>query len=411
MIINNIRRNVRNGATYTEMNDTDVSAWLTAADTDTDGLKLSTVYACIDILSNDLGKIPFYVFDTVNKKRSDLGNVRWLLSTKPNRYMTPFIFGKLMMMNVLLSGNAFAYRLDDRRTGETQELIPLNPDDTEIIRQDGKLWYRYSGSLIEKGIYLPDELIHIKGFSRDGIHGRSVLSYAADTVSTASAQEKYSKQFFARGGRPQAILSTAADLQPKLDRDGNKQSPKELIRREWEKLNAGADNANRVAILDNGMEYKEVAQMSARDAMFVESKDLTVADIARFFRVPLYKLMTGKQSYSSNEQNDIEYVNSTIVPWLTQFEQTYTLSLLDAAAQRAMLSVKGNINVLLRGDIAGRANYYEKMRNIGAYSVNDILDLEDRPSVDGGDVRYASLNYVPLADFTRLSEARNVGNN
>lgn len=50
------------------------------------------------------------------------------------------------------------------------------------------------------------------------------------------------------------------------------------------------------------------------------------------------------------------------------------------------------------------------MRNIGAYSANDIRDLEDLPDVDGGDERYASLNYVPLSDWKKLSQNRNGGN-
>ena len=48
------------------------------------------------------------------------------------------------------------------------------------------------------------------------------------------------------------------------------------------------------------------------------------------------------------------------------------------------------------------------MHDIGAYSVNDILALEDKPKVPGGDVRLASLNYVPLDKFEELSMARNL---
>ena len=44
----------------------------------------------------------------------------------------------------------------------------------------------------------------------------------------------------------------------------------------------------------------------------MESKAVTVEDIARFFGVPLNKLMAGKQAYNSNEQNSIEYVQSWV---------------------------------------------------------------------------------------------------
>ena len=61
----------------------------------------------------------------------------------------------------------------------------------------------------------------------------------------------------------------------------------------------------------------------------------------------------------------------------------------------------------LRGDFASRGEWYAKMRESGVYSVNDILELEDRPKVPGGDIRYASLNYVPLEHFEELSKNRN----
>ena len=63
----------------------------------------------------------------------------------------------------------------------------------------------------------------------------------------------------------------------------------------------------------------------------------------------------------------------------------------------------------LRGDSTARATWYKNMREIGVFSPNDILALEDMPTVDGGDTRYASLNYVPLELFRELSIKRNKG--
>ncbi|MDY5942538.1 MAG: phage portal protein, partial [Oscillospiraceae bacterium] len=62
----------------------------------------------------------------------------------------------------------------------------------------------------------------------------------------------------------------------------------------------------------------------------------------------------------------------------------------------------------LRGDFTSRGAWYKAMREIGAFSVNDIMALEDMPDVEGGDERYASLNYVPLALWRELS-LRNKG--
>ena len=82
-------------------------------------------------------------------------------------------------------------------------------------------------------------------------------------------------------------------------------SRKDLLRREWERVHAGPLNGHRIAIMDFGLDYKPLAS-SNQDAQFVESKEVTVRDIARYFGVPLYKLQEGKQAYGSNEQNAIE---------------------------------------------------------------------------------------------------------
>jgi HK97 family phage portal protein len=148
--------------------------------------------------------------------------------------------------------------------------------------------------------------------------------------------------------------------------------------------------------------------ISQRDSQFIESKEISVQDICRFFGVPLYKVQAGKQSYASNEHNSIEYVTNTLTPTVTQYEEEFTYKLFTDSEIKRGLEVKGNMNAELRGAYTARAQFYKSMREIGAYSANDIRSLEDEPNIEGGDTYYASLNYVPLEDFKKLSLARNL---
>ena len=88
-------------------------------------------------------------------------------------------------------------------------------------------------------------------------------------------------------------------------------------------------------------------------------------------------------------------------------EDSYKL-LLDSEL-KANLWIRRNLDGRLRGDTSTRREFYRTMREIGAYSVNDVLAREDLPEVPGGDTRQASLNYVPLEDWQRLSKVRNEG--
>ena len=161
-------------------------------------------------------------------------------------------------------------------------------------------------------------------------------------------------------------------------------------------------------MLDHGLKFQSVS-MSNSDAQFVESKTLNIEDIARFFGVPLYKIGAGKQSYNSNEQNSIEYVTGTLHPIIQQYEEEDTYKLLLPSERSKCIELRRNMMAELRGDNASRASWYRSMRETGVFSVDEIRELEDMGPVSGGDVRYASLNYVPLDKFTQLSVNRNGG--
>lgn len=364
-------------------------------------LKLSAVFRAVDGISNSVAKLPLYVMDDESKERQDGHPLTPLLAERPNELMTAQTFKKLLETERLLTGNGYAWIRRDPVSMQPVELVPLLSQlVTPRLDAGGNLWYHVVIPAQRK-IYVlaPLDVLHVKGFSRDGITGVSVLQYAAEVIHAGRAAQKYETSYYANGTKLAGVLSTDADL------DGAK---RDVVRREWERIYSGPGNAFRTAVLDLGTKYQPIG-ISNRDSQFIESKAVTVEDISRFFGVPLYKLGAGKQSYNSNEQNAIEYVNDTLMPCLTQYEQEYTYKLLFQAEQRGHLRIRVNHNAELRGDLAARANWYKVMREIGPYSVNDIRALEDMPSVPGGDTRNASLNYIPLELFEQLSRARNGG--
>lgn len=372
-------------------------------------MRVSAVNACVEIISNAIGMLPVYIMDSGSKARlgdHPLGRVLW---DRSNEAMSSFVFFRLMECQRLLRGNAYAWIYRDGY-GEPVELIPLPPSTCEPVIEPGtgRLWYLAaepkSGRMYKLS---PADVLHFKAYSPDGIKGVSVLHRARETLATAAAAQRYEQALYENGGRPSGVLKAATDLGGTTTLpDGTEISVKDYIRREWDKIHAGPGNGFRTAVLDLGMEYQPIS-MNNSDAQFVENKAVTIADIARFFGVPLYKLGEGKQSYSSNEQNSIEFCVNTIQPIVTQMEFEETGKLLTISDRRRGLEVRHNMMALLRGDTASRGAWYRTMREIGVLSVNDILALEDMPAVDGGDSHYASLNFIPLEDFQKLSIQRN----
>lgn len=373
--------------------------------------RLSAVFAAVEIRSDDMSVLPAYVYNTRTREHVD-HPVLQLLSVRPNPLMTPAVRKKLLERSVLLTGNAYDWIIRDPVSRAASALIPV-PGNLMQFEMDShfRMWYHLRHPYTGEILTLPeDDVCHYKGPTGDGIGGMAVLTYAAQTIQAGLAAQSYNKAFYESGGQPAGILTVEADLGGNvLDAEGRDtgKSKKDAIREEWERVHSGPDHAHKIAVLDYGMKYQALS-ISQKDAEFIAQMNATVEDIARFFCVPLYKLQAGKQSYNSNEQNAIEY-QGRLQPRVTQMEEEQTWKLLPPSDLRNGLEIRYNMMALLRSDSESRAKYYQTMVQLGAYGVNDVLELEDRPAVAGGDEHMASLNYVPLSVWKELSINRNGG--
>ncbi len=395
------------------------TGWLTAEDAVSlsrdRAMKISTVNRCVEVLSNSMAVLPVYIMDERSKERIKdhrLGRVLW---GRANEAMTTYDYQKLMLCNQLLRGNAYAWIYRDPSSGHPVELIPLPPDYvTPLIDKSGHLWYFFTHPVTGQITQLrPDNILHYKAYSEDGIEGISVLKRASLTLDTARAVQQYENSTWRSGGQPSGILTTDSDLGGYVERtlaDGTKimVDPKDELRKSWDSIHRGPENAMRIAVLDLGLKYQPIS-MTNSDAQFVESNEIRVADVCRFFGVPLHLAYAGKQSYQSNEQNGIEFVNYTLLGYETQWGQEDTYKLLLPGERAKNLRIKRELKVFLKGDTAAQAAWYRVLREISGLNANEIRALEDMGNIPGGDSYYASWNYGPLDQWALLSVIRALG--
>ena len=384
-------------------------------DPETYARKLSAVDRCMSILAGSMAKLPSYIFDSKSRERPGHPLLH-LLNVRPNEAMTPSVRKEVLENSRLEGGNGYDWIVRDPQTGRVAELIPVPWYLVQPWKDTaGRIWYTVTHPFTGEPMVLPrEDVCHYKGATRDGLTGISVLRRAADTLASARAAQEYERAYYESGGQPSGVLKTDADLggwaegadgKPLQRADGSLVSLKDQLRSEWEKVHAGPKNGHRVAILDLGLDYKPIAA-SNQEAQFIESKEVSIRDIARYFGVPLYNLGEGKEAYSSNEQNAIEYVVGTLHPIVTQYEEEQTWKLLTDREIAAGLEVRINLMAELRGDSNARMHVYQTMLQEGVYSVNDVRALEDLPDILGGGEHRASLNYVPLSMWPELSQKR-----
>jgi HK97 family phage portal protein len=117
---------------------------------------------------------------------------------------------------------------------------------------------------------------HLEDRTDDGVIGKSRLARARETFGTAIATERYAGSTFRNG----ASLSGVLMHPDKLDDVAIKN-----LRHSFEETFAGAANAGRAAILEEGMRWQQVS-VSPDDAQMLESGKFGVENLARIFRVP-----------------------------------------------------------------------------------------------------------------------------
>ena len=98
---------------------------------------------------------------------------------------------------------------------------------------------------------------------------------------------------------------------------------------------------------------------------------------------------------SNIEHQSIEVVVDSVSPWAKRLEDEANYKLF--GGNRQGLKTKMYLQALMRGDTAARGTWYKMMREVGAFSVNDILRLEDQNTIGPvGDKRVMNQAYTTL---------------
>ena len=368
--------------------------------TERSAMQMTAVHSCVRILAEAIACLPLHLYrytENGDKVKATDHPLYHLLHDEPNPEMTSFSFRETMMTHLLLWGNAYAQIIRNGK-GEVIALYPLMPNRMEVDRdKQGQIYYSYStasedaptmkGSTVNLS---PADVLHIPGLGFDGLVGYSPIAMAKNSIGMAIACEEYGAKFFANGAAPGGVL----------EHPGTIKDP-QRVRESWQSTFGGSANANRIAVLEEGMKYTPIG-ISPEQAQFLETRKFQINEIARIFRVPPH--MVGdleKSSFSNIEQQSLEFVKYTLDPWVIRWEQNLARALFSLEEKQEYF-FKFNVEGLLRGDYATRMNGYATARQNGWMSTNDIRSLEnmDRiPAEEGGDL------YLINGAMTKLKDA------
>ena len=375
--------------------------------TERSAMQMTAVYSCVRILAEAVAGLPLHLYrykEDGGKEKALDHPLYLLLHDEPNPEMSSFVFRETLMTHLLLWGNAYAQIIRNGK-GEVIALYPLMPNRMVVDRDiHGQLYYQYTRSTEEaptmKGVTVnlpPSDVLHIPGLGFDGLVGYSPIAMAKNAIGMAIACEEYGAKFFANGAAPGGVL----------EHPGTIKDP-QRVRESWQSTFGGSGNANKIAVLEEGMKYTPIG-ISPEQAQFLETRKFQINEIARIFRVPPH--MVGdleKSSFSNIEQQSLEFVKYTLEPWLVRWEQSIQRTLFSPEEKKRYFA-KFNVEGLLRGDYASRMSGYATARQNGWMSANDIRELEnlDRiPTEDGGDLYLINGNMLPLGNAGAFADTQ-----
>jgi HK97 family phage portal protein len=292
-------------------------------------------------------------------------------------------------------GNSYAFK-DWSTRGKLRSWYYLHPDRVSLTRTAGKLKYYvardYTVSGDPLGIggeYDPEEIMHFKLTSYDGIMGLSPLQVHADTFGLAIGARNYMSGLLKNAATPRGIITTEP---------GVNLTEEQLEKRKtmWQSTNAGGANAGRTAFLPGGFKYQPV-MLTPADIQIIENYRLTKSDIAIIFMVPLHMLGENEHATQNNvEQQSLEFRQFTILPWVDNWKETFNLHLLHDFEREDGLFIDFDTDLLLTGDVAALTAAAATRVRSGITNINEERAKIGYNPVEGGDKNKTQMQMVDI---------------
>lgn len=344
-------------------------------------LGLVPVFAAVRLLASQIASLPLQGY---RKFGPPGGEVRTRIAT-PSLFVAPSVHGTLYdwlhraVTSLALRGNAFGY-IATRNADQYPTTIEwLHPDDVWVddTATSGPGSYSQPTWYWQGRVVPGEDILHIAWFTTPGrVLGLSPIGACAATLSTGLSAQDYTARWFDNGAVPPGKFRNT-------QKTVNQKEASEIGAR----LNA-AIRTRKPLVYGNDWEYEPIA-VAAAEAKFVETLRLNATQIASIYGIPPEMIGgdTGSSlTYSTVEQNALNFVKFTLRPWLELLEEAFF-----PLVPRPQY-VRFNIDALLRTDLQTRMASYQTARDIGLNNIDELRALEDEPPLPGGQGQ----DYTPL---------------
>lgn len=361
-----------------------------------------TLYACLDSISSDVGKLPFTLQQLqTNGIWKYVDNPAYSpVLRKPNHYQTQQQFREAWVMSKLIHGNTYVLKGRDER-GVVTRLYVLDPSRVlPMVSDTGDVFYQLNYPTADnllpqnypaENIIVPArEVIHdrINTFHHQLIGVPPVCAAHWPAVKNMKILRN-ATTFFANGANPGGILTAPAGMS---DTDAAQ------VRDYWNS-NFQGENSGKVAVIGADMKFTAFAFKSA-DSQMVEQMRYSDEQICQPFGIPPFIVGIGSIPAGMKVDDMMGlYYQRALQKHIEAME-----NLLDEGLGISRpLGVELDLEPLLRMDPQRRAEVWGKLTNDGIAAPNEARLPFNLPPLEGGDTVYMQQQDFPL-DQVRLNK-------
>ena len=329
------------------------------------------LFSAVSRISNALSSMPVQLYKGASPVADDLND---LVAFQPNPNMSASTFFKTMEACRCTSGNAYAMKVFGPR-GNLERLEILDPSRvTPILERDsGELWYRITpeqeSSYYVHGYYM----IHVPFISTNGYSGVNPVSVLQETMDYAANIQSFSVSQLEKGVNAAIIVEAPANL----GKDQRDEAVNDL-------LETYHNSSGNILMLESGLTAKTL-NLSPVDSKLFEVEKITRSKVAMVYNLPPHLLGDySDTSFTSQEQQMLEFLMLTMLPIVTAYEQELDRKLLTGRQRRRGLHFKFDMEAILRADAATQAEVDYKAVRSGWKTPDEIRYNRHLPPFPGG---------------------------
>ncbi|QTG05491.1 phage portal protein [Rhizobium rhizogenes] len=297
--------------------------------------------------------------------------------------MSAFELKLQLMSDLLTAGECFGLVAYDE-AGKLVDLKPLPAANVSVeLLGNGKVIYRYSDPLRNyvQTVYTAAQVFHGRHRPLNG-RGRSPLSLASLSVSTAVSTEQAVANSAANGFKASALLSAPGAISDEVAT---------RLQKAMSDNYSGAQNAGRIMVAGDGMMVSSLASTN-RENDANELRKLNAYAIASAFGTPAESVgLPWHSSWGSSQQSSIHLVQNALNPWSASLNGQLAAFLL-SPSQRRYTYLANDYRHLVEGSLQDKAAAYSSLTSSGVMTLNESRQAFDLPALPGGDDLRIPLN-------------------